>query len=342
MKTIKSILIFLSTFAGVIIFFEFFLSYAGILSPIVRIDPRRGERYIPNITCSSIFVAEGFGLAKTNSSGWFGHEFKDTGPDDLSVAVLGNSFVAARHVFYRNNFLSLSEKQINSKLKGRNVSFFNFGKEDFPLKELLFVKDDIAKTNNPDYFIVLINPGVFNHASTRYVAHYEMIDGQFQVDSSFQNAPFVKNYQKFEFATKSSFLFLMHRVKNHSPNTGSILFDKFYLGEKPEDADHNTSPDTISMVDKAIIKRLSEDKRVIFMLNLDLKMTSMVKLLIGQSPVIELRQPLLDMQAKTGIDPYYWEISDKKGHWNLEGHKAIAKEIERRMLELINPLQRHN
>lgn len=106
MKTVKPACIFLSTFAVVIIFFELFLSFAGILRPIVRIDPRRGERYIPNITSSSIFVAEGFGLSETNSSGWFGKEFKDTGPNDLSVAVLGNSFVAARHVFYRNNFLS--------------------------------------------------------------------------------------------------------------------------------------------------------------------------------------------------------------------------------------------
>lgn len=336
MKTIKSILIFLCTFIGVVIFFELLLTYGGILKPLVRIDPNKGERYIPNITCSSLFVAEGFGLAKTNASGWFGKEFNDTGPNDLSVAVLGNSFVAARHVFYRNNFLSLSEKQINNKLKGKNVSFFNFGKEDFPLKELLFVKEDIAKINNPDYFIVLLNPGVFNHSSTRYVAYYDLVNGQFQVDSSFKNASFVKNYQKFEFATKSSFLFLMHRVKNQLPNTGSILFDKFYMGEKPKEVDHNEIADTISAVDMAIIKRLSEDKRVIFMLNLDPSMTNMVKPLIGQSPVIELRQPLLNVQKEKGIDPCYWEIADKKGHWNLEGHKIVAKEIENRMLELIN------
>ena len=335
MKTLKSIFIFLSAFIAVIIFFEVFLSFGGILKPLVRIDPNKGERYIPNITCSSLFVAEGFGLAKTNSSGWFGQEFNDTGPNDLSVAVLGNSFVAARHVFYRNNFLSLSEKQINNKLKGKNVSFFNFGKEDFPLKELLFVKEDIAKTNNPDYFIVLLNPGMFNRSSSRYVAYYKLVDGQFQVDSSFKNAPFVKNYQKFEFATKSSFLFLMHRVKNQLPNTGSILFDKFYIGEKPNETDHDEITDSISVIDQAVIKRLSEDKRVIFMLNLDPTMTAMIKPLISQSAVIELRQPLLNSQKETGIDPCYWEIADKKGHWNLEGHKVVAKEIENRMLELI-------
>lgn len=337
MKKLKSVLIFFAAFLAVIVFFEFFLSFAGILSPVVRIDPDKGERYMSNKTCSSIFVSEGFGLAKTNSSGWFGKEFKDTGADDISVAVLGNSFVASRHVFYRQNFLSISEQSLNQRLTGKTASFFNFGKEDFPLRELLYVKEDIAKTNNPDYFLVLLNPGVFGHNSQRYVAFYDVIDGKFQVDTSFKKSSFVKNYSKLKPLTTSSVMFLMHRAKNQLPNAGQILFDKFYIstGKTETKEDGEESPaDTIDLVDEAILKELSKDPKVIFLLNLPPPLEETVKPLISMSRKIDLWPPLLAMQ-KTGEDPYYWPIPDKHGHWNIKAHELIGKVIAGQMSNII-------
>jgi hypothetical protein len=341
MKTIKSIAIFSLTFLAVVIFFEFFLSLCGILQPIVRIDADKGERYRPNLTCSSLFVSEGFGLAKTNSAGWFGHDFKDTGDDDLSVAVIGNSFVASRQVFYRNNFLSLAEKKTNEILAykkiPKTVSLFNFGKEDLPLNELLFVKEDVDKTNHPDHFLILLNEGTFNVVSHRYVARYEFENNSFKLDTTFKQTTFVKNYHSFELFTKSSVLFLGHRVQSHLPKIWEIFFDKFYIPSRNANATTDEEPattTTLNDADKAYVKELSKDKRVIFLLNLNPTLTAEVKSLIGESTYINI-QPVLLNSKLHGVDPNYWEIPDKVGHFNLLGHKVIAEEITKKMIGIV-------
>lgn len=339
MTTIKSIAIFSLTFLAVVVFFELFLSLCGILQATVQIDPDKGERYRPNLTCSSLFVSEGFGLAKTNSAGWFGHDFKDTGAEDLSVAVIGNSFVASRQVFYRNNFLSLTEKKTNEilayKKVSKTVSLFNFGKEDLPLNELLFVKEDIDKTNHPDHFLILLNEGTFNVVSHRYVAYYQYENGHFNIDTSFKQAPFVKNYRLYEPFTKSSIVFLGYRVKGHLPKIWEIFFDKFYIPSKKMSAEDEEPSITTNLDDtnKAYIKELSKDKRVIFLLNVNPTLTNEIKSLIGESSYINIQPVLLNLKKK-GTDPNYWEIPDKVGHFNLIGHQAIADEVTKKMIQL--------
>lgn len=340
MKALKSIFIFIGAFALVVVFFEFFLSLCGILQPIVRIDRDNGERYRPDLTCSSLFVSEGFGLAKTNSAGWFGHDFKDLGTDDISVAVIGNSYVASRQVFYRQNFQSLAEKKTNKILayKGipKTVSFFNFGKEDLPINELLYLKDDLNKLNHPDYFLVLLNEGTFNLVTHRYVAKYILENDSIKVDTSFKKSNFVKNYNRFEVFTHSSVLFLMHRVKSQLPNIWEIFFDKFYIPSKTanEEEPEATTTEDLDDTDKRFVKELSKDKRVIFLLNVNPSLRNELLSIISDSPTIDLQPAILDLK-KRGIDPNYWEIPDKVGHFNLVGHEMIAKEITREMLRII-------
>jgi hypothetical protein len=344
MRILKSIAVFLLTFLGVVIFFELFLSLCGILQPIVRIDPEKGERYRPNITCSSPFVSEGFGLAKTNTAGWFGHDFKDMGPDDISVAVIGNSFVASRQVFYRQNFLSLTEKKTNEILAYKHipktVSMFNFGKEDLPLNELLYVKEDLDATNHPDYFMILLNEGTFSVVSNRYVARYKWENKKFVIDTSFKQAAFVRHYHSFEIFTKSSVLFLAHRVKSHLPKIWEIFFDKFYIPSDNANAaplsEEEGAPAFTTNLDeeqKAYVKELSKDKRVIFLLNVHPQLAAEIKSIIGASSYIDI-QPVLMETKKRGTDPNYWEIPEKVGHFNLLGHKIIANEITKKMIGL--------
>ncbi len=337
MRQFKSFFIFLLAFILIGVLFEVLLSFGGILIPVVQIDPNKGERYCPNKMCCSIFVSEGFGLAETNAQGWFGKEFKYKSANDISVTVIGNSFVASRQVFYRNNFLSIAEKKTNEKLPhGMHTSFYNFGKEDLPLKELLYVKEDIAATYHPDYILILLNPGSFNVESQRYVTYYDYIDGKFKLDTSFKLKSFVKNFNKFEVLTKSSVLFLGYRFKNHLPQAGEILFDKFYYRNIPVE-DQLETVDSLDYTDKAIITELAKDSHVIFLLNLEPAIFSKVKSLIGNSSFIDIYTPLKKMQNEKGFNPYYWEIPNKIGHWNIPAHKLIGEEIAKQMIEILHP-----
>ena len=327
MRIIKSILYFCFGFGGTIILFELLVSQGGILTSIVDIDAEKGERYRPNEICSSIFVSEGFGLAKTNSAGWFGREYKKKEPNDISIAVVGNSFVASRQVFYRDNFLSLAENELNAQLPQHHVYFYNFGKEDLPFKQLLYIKEEITSLCNPNYIIILINNESFNYGSKRYVPYYDLVGGELKLDTSFKDAPFVKIFQKYKLLTKSSLAFLGIRVKNRLPQTKEILFDKFVAPAKNINERDNHSSAVINPVDIAVIERLDQDRRVIFALDLNTAMTAEVKMIIKRAQIIELRQPLLKFKQKSGIDPYYWKLNEQSGHWNHAGHKIVGKEI---------------
>lgn len=335
MKTIKSLLFFGLGILFTILLFEIILSGGSILSPIVKIDPNKGERYYPNKMCCSIFVCEGFGLAKTNSAGWFGKEFVDGGTSDISIAVIGNSFVAARQVFYRDHFLTIAEHEANKRQTNKHISFYNFGKEDLPLKQQLYLKQEIVSTYNPDYIMILINNESFNYRNHRYVPYYELTNnGKLQLDTSFKQYPFVKQFNKYQMVAKSSILFLSNRVKNRIPQAKEILFDKFYSG-----LSHTTILDSeifpINPVDETIIKELAKDKRVIFVLDLDSDNYYKVKSLINSSPIIELKQSLNNLKAQ-GIDPNFWPVSNEIGHWNQAGHKAVGEQLAKGISDILN------
>ena len=336
MTTIKSILYFCLGFLGTVILFELLLSQGGVLTSIVDIDAEKGERYRPDKICSSIFVSEGFGLAKTNSAGWFGREYIKSEAKDISIAVIGNSFVASRQVFYRDNFLSLAENEINTKLPQHNTYFYNFGKEDLPFKQLLYIKEQIESLCDPKHIIVLINNENFNYGNKRYVPYYDIVGGELKLDTRFKDAVFVKNFQKYKLLTKSSVVFLGIRVKNRWPQAKEIFLDKFVPpGENVNERDNNSSA-VISPVDITIIERLDQDKRIIFALDLNETMTTEVKALIKRAQIIELRQPLLKFKQESGIDPYYWKLNEQSGHWNHDGHKIVGKEIANGLLNIIN------
>jgi hypothetical protein len=341
MLKIKSIAIFSLAFLLVAVLFEFLLSFGGILSPIKKIYQDRGELYYPDKTYCSIFSSEGFGLAKTNSTGWFGNDFKDSGVNDISIVALGNSFVVSRQVFYRDNFLSVAETLMNKRLLNKHALFFNFGMEGINIKELLYLKDEVMSNNHPDYVLVLLRDRNFNIANNRYAPYYNYEKGEFKIDTSFKQIPFIKNYNKFRLLAESSVLFLSYRTKNHFSRAGEILFDKFYIGEKKNDKTGSTgedtedTDDTLSTVDKIILKELSKDKRVVFMLDLSSNMDRQLRPLLASSHIIDLRKPLLEMKNR-GTNPNYWPIPNEIGHWNIPAHKIIGEEITKHMIEIIN------
>jgi hypothetical protein len=335
MNYIKPFIVFLFAFILVALLFELLLNFGGILSPIVRIDPEYGERYIPNKLTCSMFVNEGFGLAETNSSGWFGKQFKDRGKNDISIGVVGGSWVASRQVFYRDNFLTIAEKAANEKLEHKHISLYNYGKDDLPLKEMLYIKNQISSTYNPDRILILINKGNFREDSQRNVAFFNIVNRKFELDTSFKQKPLVKNYSKFQLLTKSSLLFLCYRVKNNLSHIGEIVFDKFYFS-KDKKIEQEEIEDPIKPDDRAIIEELAKDKKIIFLLNLEGNLFEIVKSFVGQAPIINLQPALKRMYTEGGIDPYYWKITNEKGHWNIPAHKVVGQEIATQLVEIVN------
>lgn len=335
MKTrLFSILSFLTGILTIIILFESFLNLTETAVPINDITPEKGERYYPGKFCNSLFISEGFGMASTNSHGWFGKDFYDDGKS-ITVAVIGNSYVASRQVFYRDNFLSVAESEINRRNVIPKTELFSFGKEYMTLPELLFVKDEISNVFNPDYILILINDYSFEHVQ-RFIPYYELINDSLILNTEYKTASTVKLFNKYGFIGKSSFIYMIYRVKNNFKNAPSILFDKLYSTKK----EINSSSDTLeikilSNLEKKIFEKLVMDKKVIFLLDIHCSLYEEVKALLSQAKYIDLREPLYNLKYNKGIDPCYWKINKISGHWNHEAHKVIGSYISDEMIRFI-------
>lgn len=332
MKIFKQLSLFFLGFVSMFVLFEVLLKFGGVMLPMLKIDPDKGERYLSDKMCCSLFNYEGFGLAKTNSSGWFGKDFENNGPLDVSVAVFGNSFIAARQVFYRDNFLSIAEKKLQRI--NPNTHIYNFGKETMPLRESLFIKEEIDSAHNPDYFVVFINERSLGNEG-RYIPYYELVKDSLLVNWDFKNFSFVKNYKKFQLLTQSSAIFLVYRVKNNLPRLWEVILDKFYSSDDIVIDKDDYSARAVDSVDVAVIKEFDKDKRVIFLLDIDPVRGNYIKSFILNAPVIDLKLTLLKLKEEQGIDPYYWKVTNQKGHWNHAAHKVIAEEFSKSLEKII-------
>ena len=335
MKIIKSIIYFCFAFLLIGLFFEIFLNTAGILSPVMKIDSRKGERFYPNIMINSLFMNEGFGLSRTNSQGWLGKDPMDKMDTDISIHVIGNSFVASQQVFTRNKFLAVAEDHVNKELPDYQTSFYNFGKKQVQLGEILFLKEEVVKEYNPEYIIVFLNERNFViKKSSRMVPFYEYKDDHLVLNSSFNKSSTFRLYNKLGFLSNSSLIFLGYRVKNKLRNAPKILFDKLYPTKKHEEMDVKDQTISISPSDKKIIEELSLDDRIIFLLDFNAENASQIRSLVSQSPIINFKKSLMAMK-NNDVDPYYWKVSEIEGHWNNKAHKIIGKELGENMIKII-------
>jgi hypothetical protein len=317
----KQILYFFAAFLFISILFELLLKWGGIMNPILTIHPENGERYLPNKMCCSLFNYEGFGLAKTNSAGWFGNDPTHRDAAATHVAVLGNSFIAARQIFARHHFLNILENKLQKA--GKNIRFYNFGKETMPLCESLYIKEEIDSLYHPDYFVVFINMRSLGNEG-RYIPYYELQNDSLVLNEDFKNEPFVKQYDQFSLLSQSSLLFLIYRVKNNIGNWGQIVLDKLYWEKSLAEKDESRSVDE---ADVAVIKAFSKDPRVIFLIDIDQAREQTIRHYSAPSPLINVQPALVTLHKKTGINPYAWPITEQIGHWNYSAHRQIAQEL---------------
>ena len=335
MKKLKSILLFLIGALCASIFVDFFLSFSGVVNPIMEIDPEKGERYCPNKTCNSLFISEGFGLAKTNSKGWFGKEYVQDNDSLISIAMIGNSFVASKQVFERDNFISICESLMNDSLNN-NVAIYNFGKEALPIKELLFVEEEVEDEYDFDYLVILLNDRNFDEIN-RLIPYYELKNGKLVLNVQYRQSSVYKFYNKIRFLNESPLLFLAYRVKNYLKNSPQILFGKFYRARKHKTKGNNSNKKDevpIGLAERKIIGMLDEKGKIVFLLDLNPELQNDVLPLIKKSPVINLKGTLAEIRS-TGTDPYYWDIAKERGHWNNSAHQYIGKYLAETLTQLI-------
>ena len=107
------------------------------------------------------------------------------------------------------------------------------------------------------------------------------------------------------------------------------LFDKLYMSSNDNIDELSTKPPKGIISDlayKILIELKDEDSKIIILnrdkINLDIDFTNEIK-----RPLIYFNITQESELYKNNINPHYWDISKKTGHWNLEAHKIIGKSL---------------
>ena len=159
-----------------------------------------------------------------------------------------------------------------------------------------------------------------------------------KIDYSFSSGPKYQVYRRLEPVSENSAFFRLAfnaRKMVARGELGKVALDKFafVLGDKKK----NRGPRKVRPAPDwtvPIMKELARDPRNILVIKNEL--TPEVADLVDEAgiPALDLSETLTDLEAE-GVDPFYWPVSGKRGHWNQYAHAAIghylAREISGRL-----------
>lgn len=315
----KNVLYFLFGFFITSFFIEIYFQISEIETPlIVYYDDNLGRKYLPNKKESTF--NEGFSLSKTNNSGYFFPNFAPKGKNDISISLIGDSYINGRYIFDRHHIRNLLEENLN--LTARNGTSFRvlkFGQVGGNISDFyIWYKKESNLFNNEITFIFIDNAD-FVVEPQNLSPFCELIDSTISINYSFLKSKKYNFQKKILPLSKSSLFWFAYKcykkrdlLRQIIINSNSDIDKKI---EKPETY--------LTELNKRIITELSDNK-VIFVFKYEIHQSIINYFIENNIYYIDLYPLFLNMK-KNGVDPTYWKATKKTGHWNQQAHEAVGK-----------------
>ncbi|WP_310560191.1 hypothetical protein [Flavobacterium sp.] len=296
-------------------------------------DPQIGKTYQSNVPINEI--REGFYMGETNSNGFIG---KSRTKDNIfRIALFGDSYTEGFQLFEPYKFARVLEKSLNEKSE-IEVEVLNFGISNVVLPEMYIRKKRLAEKFDIDLYVYVFDSYDFVMEPEGILNSVELIEKNNKLLIVPNTSKQYQFYQKMQFVIdKSSYLnftldaYLLIRRGKIMP----ILFDKFYppkkinYRKKYSDLQFNN----LSTRYLKIISEMEKDKSVfVFRENANKKLKS--KLQHYNIPIIETRTALNTLRQKK-INPYYWKLTQTKGHLNYEGNSVFGIYLSNQLVPFI-------
>jgi len=329
MKAIKSILIFLAVFTVSFIVLELYLQTAEIQTPMeTQIDAEIGPTFIPSKKVTRF--NEGFYVGGTNEYGYLGpaRPHRKTG-DEKRILLLGDSYVMGMTLFNRHHFARYVERGLHEST-GHDVQTLNFGKSDFNFSNMYQYYKDFASQFDFDLALFFVDQTDLipskQFDKDLYPTCY-MDNNIVKVDYSFRNSQKFKAFNRMKLITANSAFFrLIYNARKMIARRelGEVVLDKLatLLPEKPK---NRTRKPATKIPDWTypILCELAKDSRSVLVTIVD--MNPEIREIIQASGIktIDIVSALNQLR-EVDIDPCYWPISGKRGHWNQQAHEAIG------------------
>ena len=223
-----------------------------------------------------------------------------------------------------------------------DVQVLNFGRGDFNFLNMYQYYRDFASTWDHDLALFIVENqdlyplGQINKELYPVVA----VEGDsLVIDYSFRESAEFARYQRIQPVVTNSAMFRMAFNTNKMIRRGELMGQ--LLGKFKEfipmarDAKAGVSPlkgRTLPEVTLKILETLRQDPTVRIVLKRQMK-PEVYEVLNETGLVTWDMAPVLQDMADRGIDPYYWPVSHKRGHWNRMAHAAIAEFLSEKVAE---------
>ena len=270
---------------------------------------------------------EGFFWGSSNDDGFLGDKLSRK--TENNIFLIGDSYVEGFQLFQRHHFMTHLKNTLKNIL-GVGYSVINRGIGEQNLSDSYISLRNIFADSST--FIIFINPDQLHMKS--YVSVKKPF--VYLENERLNIATGYKNERKYEIYKQINSAFLRFTIFQ----SVKLIINKIILGQHIEilfgklnsfisiESNNNAIKENykqnISEINKRILLDLNNRGNVfpVFMR----KTTKSQRIWLEQNNIknIDLDIPLSDLK-NNGIDPYYWNITNMKGHWNHDAHKSIGE-----------------
>lgn len=346
MGLIKKAAVFAGSLIAALVVIDVYLQLAEIQTPMeTRIDPALGPAYIPGKPITRF--NEGFFIGSVNEFGYMGPAIPPRRrAGERRILLLGDSFVLGHTVLPRHYFGRYLEDALRAET-GAEVHALNFGKADFDLGNMFQYYEDFAGTFDHDVALFFLREDDLLARVGQRVASdlYPIVrlEGErIVVDKSFRFRRTFRFYKTIEpLLTRSAVMRLVFNAYKVFKGGGMrlLIFDKFaaIFGSGREEPSPQTPParEELPALSRAILQEISRDPRNLLVIQTPLRPEIAEEVQATGIPVIGLGSYLEQLRAE-GQDPYYWPVTEMRGHWNHAAQALIGRFLADRLVSRLD------
>jgi hypothetical protein len=323
--------------------FEVYFRTTEISLPsLVRDDPVLGRTFRPNAPVA--LLQEGFYMGRVNDFGYLGPSYpREKTSGTFRVVMNGDSYVEAFQLFPKYNVRSVLEADL-SELVEPDVEVLNFGRSGQDLRTTYTYYKDLAAAYKPDVALFILTDHSFRSRDDAIGPKcYLDDDGELQVNYDFAESDAYRRKIRLGFTRRfGSYQILQNALYRYrNGETVKILFDKFVPRKRVAEARTRVSDgkDKYFELNSAVLEELGRinragETRVIIVGHKRVPDYYLSVIEDAGLEYIDLN-PELDRLESTGVNPYYWPVTNSLGHWNHDGSRFIGNYLAGQLQGLV-------
>ncbi|PID94139.1 MAG: hypothetical protein CSA95_04370 [Bacteroidetes bacterium] len=316
-----------------------FVNLANIQDPSLNdFDTVLGRKRRANLrfTCFN----EGFAVGRFNDYGYLGPGYPEKREKDhLRIAILGDSYVESFQLFRRDQFHAIIENELSISV-GKVVEVLNFGRSGFDFADMYVYQKRFVDRFKPDLIIYMISDEDLA-CTQKDPLIPKVVDrgGDLVITNDQISKRYLYPFQKTKTVRQNSSIVTILNNCRKLIQAGELwpkLLGKFYRerAQKQEQGLTDSVRRPVSPLALKVLAQLSANVVVVnrgtkafdgaFMQEIDRK----------EIPFFRTKDTL-EVLEKKGIDPYYWPVTQTRGHWNYTAHRAVGFYLSRRLDDLL-------